>query len=147
MPGVFLRNFEDELIWGDGAGQNKVLKTKPDRNKGQLLQGHCLRAADTAGTSWLVGEWVTPAWLGWTSLSRPHCLLVLWPLLSKYQHAPWSTLEGFVLCWLPVPFLLCLTSNLDKKTKGRFALGSWSHMWAPAVLMRIAVKDRMWSAL
>lgn len=24
MPGMFLQNFEDDLIWGDGAGQNSV---------------------------------------------------------------------------------------------------------------------------
>lgn len=47
MPGVFLWNFEDELIWGDGAGQNKGWRTKPDRNKGPLLQGHCASGLQT----------------------------------------------------------------------------------------------------
>lgn len=39
MSGVFLWNFEDELTWGDGADRNRVLRTKPDRNQRQLLQG------------------------------------------------------------------------------------------------------------
>lgn len=47
MPGVFLRNFEDELSWGVGAGQNRVLRTKPDRNQRQLLQGHSASGVQT----------------------------------------------------------------------------------------------------